>query len=331
MWRELVEQPKVAVVDTSSISKNYPEYVKNILREDILQRKPSDNVRIAYELANEIHKGEERKGTEKLDYITHPLRVYDLVDRSIRKDGVWSDPMRCAALLHDCIESAGKKFDDAKEKQAAEARMLQEIKEAFPKNDFGEKVAGLVKELTNPIEYQNENGEKISKEEWQVRHVQKISLPARVVKICDQTANLISDIEEGPDWDYQKLMNYRAKTSKVVEAAQENIVDDDRNRHFSLIHATRTYGMVAAYSQSVLDELKKLEDIRKFTDIKEGANRPFAITNVHAIDLLATKEAEQQTSALKALKEEAAKAIERIINMTTRFKGRSEGQEREIW
>jgi hypothetical protein len=167
--------------------------------------------------------------------------------------------MLAASLLHDVIENYKPLWYDknsihnrARARDQAEDKIIN----AFPDKEFAKKVLGLVRELTDDLEYKNSFGNEITRKEWQVAHIKNVSVLARVIKICDQTANLISNIEEVPNWNYDRLTAYKDKSDAVVAAAQENIPESEK-RHLSPVFATRFYEMISVYTQSLLDDIKR--------------------------------------------------------------------------
>lgn len=86
-------------------------------------RKKVERITMAFEFANEAHKGVKRRSGEP--YIMHPLAVARIVSKEI---GLGSTSI-CAALLHDVVEDTDYTVEDIKER-------------------FGEKIASLVDGLT---------------------------------------------------------------------------------------------------------------------------------------------------------------------------------------
>lgn len=237
----------------------YPEDVKNILGNDILMREKTDPVQIAYNLAVEFHDDQKRKGIAKLDYITHPLRVYDLVSRCIGADIkiIDRDVTLAASLLHDGIEDYRKKDVKAGKITPQDAReeALARIKGAFPEA-FAGKLLELVKYLTNPIAYTDSGGNAITKKEWQVARIKDAPTPAKLIKICDSILNVVANIEEVPDWNYQRIIEYTEKATAVVASARENIKKDEYIKYAPAIeHAARIYDKVSKESQNIFDNM----------------------------------------------------------------------------
>jgi len=204
------------------IPENYPEFVKRVLRDDIAKREENDPVRKAYELANEMHKGARRgKAEDSQEYITHPLSTYDLVRRCVDTNMPERDVIFAASLLHDGIEDYKPQGIEG---EAAREAARVKVREKFSdNNEFKNSLLVILEELTNPIEYKDEGGKKIDKPQWQIDHIAKASHEAKLVKICDQTTNLMSFIDENlPEWSPEKAMPYIKKADDVTQSAYES-------------------------------------------------------------------------------------------------------------
>ena len=92
----------------------------------IFLEKPIDLQKVL-EFATEKHKGQKRDGGK--DYIIHPMRVAEIVDKYKAKDSQNREVLIAAALLHDTLEDTYTSY--------------REIAE-----NFGEAVASIVQELT---------------------------------------------------------------------------------------------------------------------------------------------------------------------------------------
>jgi hypothetical protein len=236
----------------------YPQYVKDILNQDILQREKDDPVRIAYDAAKELHDGQTRKGIEKQEQITHPLQVYNLVNRCGGRNMPEREIVLAASLLHDGIEDYRKEEVESGKIDAhiARAEAAGKIMEAFPDKLFAEKVLAVVSELTNPVEFKNASGEDISKSQWQVENIKSASSQAKLIKICDKTINIMSNIEEVPDWDYDKVKEYSDKATLVVKSARENIAEND-SYYNAVKRAADIYKHVYEAKMELLDDMRK--------------------------------------------------------------------------
>lgn len=265
----------------------YPHNVRDIIKNDILKRDESNIarrdekkiMRKAYILALKLHDGQTRKGLKKPDYITHPLQVYDMVHKCIGNNEEIPDRsvLLAAALLHDGIEDykkdevkkylklieAGKDPKTMPESEAginplvARQKAIDKVREAFPDTAFADKLLKLIDEVTNPVDYNNvKDGKFTSKTKWQIDRIKDASMPAKLIKICDKTMSTVSNIEEVPDWDYDKVRNNLSQSSVVVIAAQENVNKKDM-LYPSIEYATKVFNLVERGSMEILAQMIK--------------------------------------------------------------------------
>ncbi len=241
-----------------AVNPEYPAYVNEIISEDILKRDENDPVRIAYRIAVDLHQGQKRKGIDEMDYITHPLQVYDLVSRCLPINIKNRDVTLAAALLHDTIEDYKK--DEIKSGKTSEddarAEAIKIIESRFTNKDLVKKILYTLHDLTNPVEFMDKNGEKTSKTEWQVEHIKTASQNAKLIKICDKTLNIVSNIEEVPNWDHEKLLENSRNSKAVVDAAKVNIRENDEY-YKPIILASKIYDHVAEEKFNLLEEMIK--------------------------------------------------------------------------
>jgi guanosine-3',5'-bis(diphosphate) 3'-pyrophosphohydrolase len=150
------------------------------------------------------HDGEYRDGEGGLPYSTHPVEVCTL----LRYTGnVMDEDLLCAAALHDVLEETPT--------TAAEIE-----------KEFGERISGLVSELTR-IEPTAEQTEGMAKEEiWALRsgmlldEISKMSPDAQQVKLADRLANLRQSkiTRKG-----EKLKRYVRQTKKMLEIIPKSV------------------------------------------------------------------------------------------------------------
>jgi hypothetical protein len=219
-------------------TNQYPQNVIDIIENDLLKRKPGDPVRIAYNLAKEMHQGQKRDSG--LDYITHPVQVYDMVKRCIGNTKVYDKDVTLAgALLHDAVEDymqaetkhykelqeAGMTSDPFLDTSPTHPKDAREnavgiIQNNFPDPKFSIKLIKLLDELTNPIRLEDSE----HKRSLQISKMKKASGPAKLIKICDQTTNVVSDINERSSWDYDKVIKFTNKATGVVKATYDSAI-----------------------------------------------------------------------------------------------------------
>jgi len=136
------------------------------------------------------HAGQKRKGAKAEPYITHLLKVAELVSEVT--DG---PDMICAALLHDAIED-----------QKIPAKTIADL--------FGAEVAEMVvlmsDDKTKPQAFNKEH-----------QVTSSAALPDRVklLKLADKTANLMSLADDPPvGWPAERVLEYVAWSKRVIEA-----------------------------------------------------------------------------------------------------------------
>ncbi len=116
----------------------------------------------AAEFANEAHKHQKRKSTD-LPYITHPLSVGLILS----KFGAEEDEI-IAGLLHDVIEDTEYTYEDIK-------------------NEFGQKIADIVLQLSEEKELPWEERKK-----QHIDHLKEADISTKRVALADKLANLYS-------------------------------------------------------------------------------------------------------------------------------------------
>ncbi len=127
----------------------------------------------AQAFATRAHEGATRKFTGE-PYVTHPQQV---AERAAALSDA-TDEMVAAAWLHDVVEDTSYTEDDI----AAE---------------FGDVVASLVMELTNPSKLTTGLSRE-QKKQLDREHLAQISLPAKRIKLLDRLHNLSCRIDLAP-------------------------------------------------------------------------------------------------------------------------------------
>ena len=117
-------------------------------------------------------------------YIVHPIRMTSIL-RAVGFSEFVQEDMMIAALLHDLLEDTDI--------------TVEEIR-----NQFGKKVASIVKELTKP--------EQINKDEW-LKSLETASNEAKIIKMADRIDNLM-DMNSGV-WSIEKQKSY-AEQGKII-------------------------------------------------------------------------------------------------------------------
>lgn len=132
-------------------------------------------VRKAREFCLKAHAGQKRD--DGSDYAIHPIAVAAI----LQGQGCQDPSVLAAALLHDTLE------DTTTTKAEIDAA-------------FGEEVAGLVMELTNPLPQDRPFAEKHAA---LLEHARAMSPKARLVKLADRLHNL-RDMGTWPIWKQER-------------------------------------------------------------------------------------------------------------------------------
>ncbi len=132
-----------------------------------------NKVRLAESFAKLKHKGQKRKNG-KTPYWKHLQQVVI----NLKRLGVKDQDILCAGWLHDTIEDTATDYDDLEEK-------------------FGKKVADIVSQVTKDKRLPRKK-----RELQYISQLRKASFEAKIVKLCDITANIV-DLENS-GYSYQK-------------------------------------------------------------------------------------------------------------------------------
>lgn len=155
--------------------------------------RPGDIARLldAIAFAAERHQDQRRKDVRQTPYINHPLALA----RMLACDGGVTDvDVLMAAVLHDTVEDT-------------------ETTEAELRERFGERVAGMVMEVTDDTSLP-----KAQRKALQVEHAPSRSAGAALVKLVDKTCNL-ADIASSPPagWSVDRRREYFDWARRVVD------------------------------------------------------------------------------------------------------------------
>ena len=144
-----------------------------------------DIVGKALSFATNAHTGQYRKYTGE-PYVNHPISVCNLVsDFTDDKD------ILAAALLHDTMEDCEVTYEEIN-------------------NEFGKRVADMVKELTNDKDEISKKG----KVDYMVDKINKMREPCLLIKLCDILNNMSSTINVKQATTYKKILD---KTKNLVD------------------------------------------------------------------------------------------------------------------
>lgn len=136
------------------------------------------------------HSAQRRKDAEASPYINHPIGLAHL----LAGQGVTDRNVLAAALLHDTIEDT-------------------DTTSAELEGAFGEKIASIVREVTDDKSLQ-----KAERKRLQIEHAAHASREAKLVKLADKIGNL-RDIAASPpaDWTLERRREYFDWAKQVVD------------------------------------------------------------------------------------------------------------------
>lgn len=155
----------------------------------------------ALQYANEMHRGQERKGS-KLPYATHPTIVGALVRKY--KISKRINELVAAAILHDVIE-------DTKATYADVARI------------FGKFVADLVLELSSDLELIDKMGKNPYLIDKMTNHMSSYGL---VLKLSDRLSNIIDGPTPKYIEDTKVMMSEILAKRKVLSETHIAIIEE---------------------------------------------------------------------------------------------------------
>lgn len=145
-------------------------------------RTPVAAIANAVALAEAVHRGQTRKGAKGEPYLRHVIEVMSLLAEATGGDDT---VLIVGGLLHDVLEDS----DLTRETLA---------------HDFGEEVAALVAEVTDPEGLGEE-----ARRRHQVEAAPGLSTRARLLKIADKTSNLEEmAADPPPGWRNEEILAY---------------------------------------------------------------------------------------------------------------------------
>ena len=176
----------------------------------------NDLVRVmqAADAAARWHVHQRRKGQAAEPYVNHLLEVANLV--ATATEGREPDAV-IAALLHDAVED-----QDVTIEQIA--------------GDYGSKVAGIVREVTDDKSLPKEERKRL-----QVETAGRKSREAKLIKLADKTSNLRAIAETPPpDWPVERRLDYVRWASEVVAQLRGTSLWLERQFDEAAVHAEQS-------------------------------------------------------------------------------------------
>lgn len=144
----------------------------------------------AIEFARKAHSGQKRKYTGE-SYIEHPLEVMNIVSYVVD-----SEPMLCAAVLHDVVEDC-------------------DISIADIKKYFGNWIAVLVSDLTDISK--PEDGNRAARKHIDLQHTAQAHTETKTIKLADLISNTQSIVQH--DKEFAKV--YIKEKEALLEVLTE--------------------------------------------------------------------------------------------------------------
>jgi (p)ppGpp synthase/HD superfamily hydrolase len=162
----------------------------------------------AFSIAMKAHSGQVKKGNKTEPYINHPLRVALILTEEIHEYDI---DLICAAILHDTLG-----INASASISSPASAVNSSTSEARIRDEFGERVYGIVKTLTKPLPKSDEN-DRILGEYF--RNISRSSEDVRYIKLADRLDN-IRNLKNAIQKD--KVLRYKEETQKYVIPIAEN-------------------------------------------------------------------------------------------------------------
>lgn len=144
----------------------------------------------AYHFAASKHVDQRRKGLRAAPYINHLTEVAELVAQATQGNDL---ELIIAAILHDVVEDTPTSLADVP-------------------TEFGSRVAGFVQEVTD-----DKSLSKAERKRLQIEHAAHASPGAKMIKLADKTANLLTIANNPPeDWSATQQQEYVRWAARVV-------------------------------------------------------------------------------------------------------------------
>jgi (p)ppGpp synthase/HD superfamily hydrolase len=162
----------------------------------------------AFSIAMKAHSGQVKKGNKTEPYINHPLRVALILTEEIHEYDI---DLICAAILHDTLG-----INASASISSPVSAVNSSTSEARIRDEFGERVYGIVKTLTKPLPKSDEN-DRILGEYF--RNISRSPEDVRYIKLADRLDN-IRNLKNAIQKD--KVLRYKEETQKYVIPIAEN-------------------------------------------------------------------------------------------------------------
>lgn len=158
----------------------------------------------AVRFAAKAHRGQDRDGSAALPYITHPI---DVMNRLRYDAGVEDEEILAVGALHDVVEECEVEFEELADR-------------------FGERVSGLVRELTRSEPTAAETAHLSEEEIVELRSqmlladIAKMSPEAQLVKLADRASNLNASLKTRSG---EKRARYTRQSYLILETIPREV------------------------------------------------------------------------------------------------------------
>jgi hypothetical protein len=177
-------------------------------------------IRASFTLAALAHAGQSRdKINPTIDYISHPIMVYDILHELGEDDPV----LLAAGFLHDVLEQPAYRGDPERLLGELEIALEKEGVDPTHAQPLAAQIYGLVYEVTNPKVLPK------NKELYQIDHGTQMSFAAKKLKIADQAASLVCNLLMPNDPEvlsYEKERGFKEKAEtlcySMIASVQKN-------------------------------------------------------------------------------------------------------------
>jgi (p)ppGpp synthase/HD superfamily hydrolase len=150
--------------------------------------------------AGKVHKNQDRDGDAALPYISHVLEV---VSNLRFVGGVTDEDLLCVAALHDVLE-------------------MSDVPASKIESRFGERVRGLVEELTRHEPSAEDTMGMTDAQIWKLRsgilldEIKKMSPDAQQVKLADRLSNTIGALRSKTGSKLERTLKQTEEILKIV-------------------------------------------------------------------------------------------------------------------
>jgi len=148
---------------------------------------------------------DKHKGMTRNDGITPYFEHLKDVVSLLKSLGITDEDVLCSGWLHDTIEDTKTKFDDLNER-------------------FGKKVAVLVYSLSKDKKLPKKERERLY-----IKQLKDAPLDAKIIKLCDISANLKEMVKPNSKMSKNKMKNTAKQKRRYLQAIKNDIIENKSN------------------------------------------------------------------------------------------------------